>query len=337
MKAVIYRQPLPIDQADSLIDATLPDPQPAGRDLLVKVEAIAVNPVDTKIRRGVDPQGADKVLGWDAAGTVVAVGPEASLFKPGDAVYYAGAIDRAGSNAELQVVDERIVGRKPASLGFAEAAALPLTSITAWELLFDRLGLRVGKPAGAGSLLIVGGAGGVGSIATQLARRLTGLEVIASASTPESQAWCRQMGAHHVVNHREPLAAQVKAIVPGGVNYVLALTQTEQHFAELVEALAPQGAIACIDDLKQPLDLLALKRKSASFHWEFMFTRSLFGTDDMIAQHHLLNEVAELIDAGLLRSTANGDLGRINAANLRAAHARIESGRSVGKLVLSGF
>ena len=337
MKAVAYRQSLPIDHTDSLLDVTLPDPIPEGRDLLVKVEAIAVNPVDTKIRLGVDPQGTDKVLGWDAAGTVIAVGAEASLFKPGDTVYYAGAIDRPGSNAELQRVDERIVGRKPASLSFAEAAALPLTSITAWELLFDRLGLRLGKPAKAGSLLIVGGAGGVGSIATQLARRLTGLQVIATASSPQSQAWCREMGAHHVIDHHQPLAAQVHAIVPDGVNYVLALTQTAQHFPALVEALAPQGAIACIDDPKPPLDLLALKRKSGSFHWEFMFTRSLFHTDDMIAQHHLLNEVADLIDAGLLRTTFNGDLGRINAANLRQAHARIESGRSIGKLVLSGF
>ena len=337
MKAVAYRHSLPIEHADSLIDVTLPDPVASGHDLLVRVAAISVNPVDTKVRRRVDPQGKDKLLGWDAAGTVVAVGPEVSLFKPGDEVYYAGSIDRAGSYAELQLVDERIVGHKPQSLGFAEAAALPLTSITAWELLFDRLGVRLGKPADAGSLLIVGGAGGVGSIATQLARRLTGLTVIASASTDESQAWTRSMGAHHVVNHREPLAAQVKAIVPGGVDYVLALTHTEQHFEEIVELLAPQGKLGCIDDPAKPLDLGALKRKSLSFHWESMFTRSSFQTADMIGQHHLLDEVASLIDTGVLRSTIGQNLGTINAANLKRAHALLESARSVGKAVLSGF
>lgn len=337
MKAVAYRHSLPIEHADSLIDVTLPDPVASGHDLLVRVAAISVNPVDTKVRRRVDPQGKDKLLGWDAAGTVVAVGPEVSLFKPGDEVYYAGSIDRAGSYAELQLVDERIVGHKPQSLGFAEAAALPLTSITAWELLFDRLGVRLGKPADAGSLLIVGGAGGVGSIATQLARRLTGLTVITSASTDESRAWTRAMGAHHVVNHREPLAAQVKAIVPGGVDYVLALTHTEQHFEEIVELLAPQGKLGCIDDPAKPLDLGALKRKSLSFHWESMFTRSSFQTADMIGQHHLLDEVASLVDAGVLRSTIGQNLGPVNAANLKRAHALVESSRSIGKAVLSGF
>jgi zinc-binding alcohol dehydrogenase family protein len=337
MKAVAYRHSLPIDHADSLLDITLPEPVVSGRDLLVKIESIAVNPVDTKVRLGVDPKGSDKVLGWDAAGIVQAVGPEVSLFKPGDAVYYAGALERSGSNAELQLVDERIVGRKPTSLSFAEAAALPLTAITAWELLFDRLALRLGKPSDQQSMLIVGGAGGVGSIATQLARRLTGLKVIATASTPESQAWCRQMGAHHVINHREALVPQIQAIVPGGVDYVLALTQTDQHFNALAEALAPQGKIACIDDPSGPLDIKALKRKSGSFHWEFMFTRAMFQTQDMIAQHRLLNEVADLVDAGVLKTTFNGDFGRINAANLKRAHAQLEGGRSIGKIVLSGF
>lgn len=337
MKAVAYRHNLPIDNPDSLLDVTLPDPVPTGRDLLVRVEAIAVNPVDTKVRRGVDPKGSDKVLGWDAAGTVVAAGPDARLFRPGDAVYYAGAIDRPGANSALHLVDERLVGRKPATLGFAEAAALPLTSITAWELLFDRLGVRIGKQADAGSLLVIGGAGGVGSIATQLARRLTGLTVIATASTPESQAWSRDMGAHHVINHREALAPQLQAIVPGGVDYILALTQTDQHFPAFADIVAPQGKIACIDDPTGPLDIVSLKRKSVSFHWELMFTRSLFQTPDMIAQHRLLDEVADLVDAGLITSTVNRNLGPINAANLREAHALIESGRSVGKIVLSGF
>ena len=337
MKAVAYRQALPIDHPESLLDVTLPDPVATGRDLLVRVEAISVNPVDVKIRAGVDPQGTDKVLGWDAAGTVVAVGPGVTLFQPGDAVYYAGTLDRPGSNAELQLVDERIVGRKPASLGFAEAAALPLTSITAWELLFDRLGIRIGKPAQAGTLLIVGGAGGVGSIATQLARRLTGLNVIATASTPESRDWCLRMGAHHVVNHRQELPPQIQAIAPGGVDYVLALTHTDQHFDALAQVLAPQGHIACIDDPQGPLNIQALKRKSGAFHWEFMFTRPLLQTADMAAQHRLLDEVADLVDAGLLRSTFSQDFGAINAANLRRAHAQVESNRSIGKVVLSGF
>ncbi|WP_049621953.1 zinc-binding alcohol dehydrogenase family protein [Frateuria defendens] len=337
MKAVAYRHALPIDQAESLIDLELPEPVAAGRDLLVKVEAVSVNPVDVKIRANAAPQGEPRVLGWDAAGTVVAVGPEASLFKPGDTVYYAGALDRPGSNAELQVVDERLVGRKPRSLGFAEAAALPLTAITAWELLFDRLGVRLGKPAGAGALLIVGGAGGVGSIATQLARRLTGLTVIATASTPASREWTLSMGAHHVIDHSRPLAEQVKAIVPGGVDYVLGLTHTGQHFDAIAEALAPQGKLAVIDDPETPPDVRKLKTKSASFHWEFMFTRSRFQTADMIAQHQLLNEVADLIDAGLLRTTFNKDFGALNAANLKRAHALIESGRTTGKAVLSGF
>lgn len=336
MKAVAYRHALAIDQAESLLDLTLPEPAAAGRDLLVRVEAVSVNPVDTKVRANMDPKGEARVLGWDAAGTVVAVGPEVSLFKPGDAVYYAGALDRPGSNAELQLVDERIVGHKPASLGFAEAAALPLTSITAWEALFDRLGIRTDK-TDTGSLLIVGGAGGVGSIATQLARQLTGLTVITSASSPASREWTLSMGAQHVIDHHQPIAAQVKAIVPGGVGYVLLLTHTDQHFDEIAEALAPQGKIAVIDDPKSVPDVRKLKLKSASLHWEFMFARPRYQTADMIAQHQLLDEVASLIDAGRLRSTFNQDFGPINAANLKRAHALIESGRSTGKVVLSGF
>jgi zinc-binding alcohol dehydrogenase family protein len=337
MKAVAYRRALPIEHADSLIDIELPEPVPDGRDLLVRVQAVSVNPVDTKVRANVDPMGEARVLGWDAAGTVVAVGPDVGLFKAGDPVYYAGALDRPGSNSELHRVDERIVGRKPQSLSFAQAAALPLTSITAWELLFDRLSVRFGKPAGAGTLLVVGGAGGVGSIAIQLARRLTGLTVIASASTPASREWTLAMGAHHVVDHGRPLAGQVKALASGGADYVLGLTHTEQHFDEIAEALAPQGKVAVIDDPKKPPNILALKTKSASFHWEFMFTRPRYQTADMIAQHRLLDEVADLVDAGLLRTTFKQDLGVINAANLKRAHALLESGRTTGKLVLSGF
>ncbi|WP_266156934.1 zinc-binding alcohol dehydrogenase family protein [Dyella silvatica] len=335
MKAVAYRHSLPIADPQSLLDVELPDPLAQGRDLLVKIEAISVNPVDTKVRKRTDPQGADKVLGWDAAGTVLAVGAEVSLFKPGDAVYYAGAIDRPGSNAQLQLVDERIVGRKPGSLDFADAAALPLTSITAWELLFDRLG--VPRDNTAGSVLIVGAAGGVGSMAVQLARKLTGLTVIGTASREASREWVLGMGAHHVIDHHGDLAAQVRALAPQGVNYVLSLTHTEQHYAAIVDVLKPQGRLALIDDPATLLDIRLLKGKSLSLHWESMFTRSLFHTDDMSAQHRLLNEVADLVDAGVLRSSVRENLGRIDAANLRRAHALLEDGTSIGKWVLSGF
>ncbi|BDU20098.1 zinc-binding alcohol dehydrogenase family protein [Dyella sp. GSA-30] len=337
MKAVAYRTSLPSSDPNSLIDVELPEPKPEARDLLVQVEAISVNPVDTKIRQRVDPQGTDKVLGWDVAGTVVAVGSEVSLFKPGDHVFYAGAIDRPGGNAQLQVVDERIVGRKPGTLDFAEAAALPLTAVTAWELLFDRLGVPRDGTRPAGTVLVIGAAGGVGSIAVQLARKLTGATVIGTASRAESREWVLGLGAHHVVDHRGDLASQIKAIAPQGVDYVLSLTHTEQHFAAIVEVLKPQGKLGLIDDPSTPLDVTRLKQKSISLHWEFMYTRSLFHTPDMQAQHRILNEVADLVDAGALRSTISGNLGTINAANLRKAHAQLESHGTTGKLVLSGF
>lgn len=337
MKAVAYRRSLPTTDAECLIDVSLPEPKPGGRDLLVRVEAVSVNPVDTKIRRRVDPQGTDKVLGWDAAGTVVAVGGEVTLFKPGDHVYYAGALDRPGSNAELQLVDERIVGRKPATLDMFQAAAMPLTTITAWELLFDRFGIPRGNAARTGAVLIVGAAGGVGSMAVQLARRLTNLTVIGTASRPETQAWVRELGAHHVVDHRGDLKSQVLAAAPQGVDYVLSLTHTEQHYPVLVELLKPQGKFGLIDDPEEVLDIGLLKRRSLSLHWEFMFTRPLFQTEDMKAQHQLLNEVADLVDAGVLRTTLREHLGPIDAANLRRAHERLESGSTIGKLVLGGF
>lgn len=335
MKAVAYRKSLPSNDPQSLIDVELPEPVPGARDVLVRVEAISVNPVDTKIRQRVDPQGADKVLGWDAAGTVVAVGGEVSLFKPGDTVYYAGAVDRAGSNAQFQVVDERIVGRKPASLDFAQAAALPLTAVTAWELLFDRLGVPRQGPVG--TILVIGAAGGVGSIAVQLARKLTSATVIGTASREASRDWVLKQGAHHVVDHRGDLVEQVRAIAPQGIDYVLSLTHTEQHFAAIVELLKPQGKLGLIDDPSAPLDIVKLKQKSISLHWEFMYTRSLFHTQDMQAQHRILNEVADLVDAGALQSTLTENLGVINAENLRRAHAQLESHSTLGKVVLSGF
>ncbi len=338
MKAVGYRKPSPIDDPESLLDINLPDPVAAGHDLLVEIKAISVNPVDVKVRAGSPPAAGSeyKVLGWDAAGVVKQVGPDVSLFKPGDEVFYAGAYQRPGTNAELHVVDERIAGRKPRSLSFAHAAALPLTSVTAWELLFDRLGVKPGKPANAGSLLIIGGAGGVGSILIQLARRLTGLTVIATASRPETQQWCRDLGAHYVIDHSKPFADQLKAIGIPEVELIASLTGTEQHYPGLVDVLAPQGRVAVIDDPKV-LDVKPLKRKSASLHWEFMFARSLFSTPDMIAQHNILDEVAEMIDSGILRTTAADTFGTINAANLKKAHAFIESGRARGKIVLEGF
>jgi len=337
MKAVAYRRSLPIEDAESLQDVELSEPVAQGRDLLVKVEAVSVNPVDTKIRKRVDPQGADKVLGWDAAGTVVAVGADVTLFKPGDTVFYAGAIDRSGSNAALQLVDERIVGRRPSTLDFAQAAAMPLTTLTAWELLFDRLGVPRGSTARSGVVLIVGGAGGVGSMAIQLARRLTNFTVVATASRDDSRAWATDMGAHHVVDHRADLVAAVKAVAPQGVDYVLSLTHTEQHFPALVELLKPQGKLGLIDDPATPLDIGLMKSKSISLHWEFMYTRSLHHTEDMQAQHRILNEVSDLVDAGVLRTTLRENIGAINAGNLRRAHAQLESASTIGKLVLSGF
>ena len=309
-----------------------------GSDLLVQVKAVSVNPVDTKVRKGAKPADGQeyKILGWDASGIVQAVGPEVSLFKPGDRVWYAGSIARQGTNSQLHLVDERIVALAPKSLDFAAAAALPLTTITAWEMLFDRLGIAPGKAPTGKSLLIVGASGGVGSIMTQLASRLTSLTVIGTASRPETQAWVRELGAHHVIDHSKPLAAELERLGYPQVDYVVSLTHTDQHFEQIVQAIAPQGKFGLIDD-PASLDIGLLKRKSVSLHWEFMFTRSLFETDDMLAQHRLLSEVAELIDAGLIRTTLSERFGTINASNLKKAHALIESGKARGKLVLEGW
>jgi zinc-binding alcohol dehydrogenase family protein len=337
MRAIGYRKSLPIDQAESLIDLDIEKPAPQGRDLLVQVKAISVNPVDTKVRKRAAPKDGEppKILGYDATGVVAAVGPEATLFKPGDEVWYAGSIIRPGTNSEFHLVDERIVGRKPKSLDFAAAAALPLTSITAWEMLFDRFAVARGGGEGK-SLLIVGGAGGVGSIAIQLARTLTKLTVIATASRPETQSWCKELGAHHVIDHSKPMAEQLKERGHRFVDYVFGVTQSDQHFDTIVDAIAPQGKFGLIDD-PQPLDTSKLKGKSASVHWEAMFTRSTFQTPDMEEQHKLLSEVARMVDDGTIRTTVQENLGVINAANLRRAHAMVESGRTRGKIVLEGF
>jgi zinc-binding alcohol dehydrogenase family protein len=337
MKAIGYSQPHAV-HSNGLIDITLPDPSPAGHDLLVEVRAISVNPVDTKVRAGVAPAAGQeyKVLGYDASGIVRAVGPDVTLFKAGDRVWYAGSITRPGTNSELHLVDERIVGRMPATLDFAQAAALPLTTITAWEMLFDRLGIAPGKKPADKKLLIIGASGGVGSIMTQLAARLTSLTVIGTASRPETQAWVRELGTHHVIDHSQPIAAELKRIGMPEVDYVVSLTQTDSHLDQIVEALVPQGRFGLIDDPKN-VDMTKFKRKSLSIHWESMFTRSMFGTPDIGAQHRLLTEVAQLVDAGLIRTTMTESFGAINATNLRRAHALIESGRSRGKVVLEGW
>lgn len=335
MKAIAYtRHDLPTDDPRSLVDIDLPTPEPGPRDLLVAVRAISVNPVDTKIRRSATPE-APKVLGWDAVGTVAAIGSAVTLFKPGDEVYYAGALTRPGTNAEFHLVDERIVGSKPRTLSDAEAAALPLTTITAWELLFDRLGVPEGGGAGQ-SLLVVGAGGGVGSMLVQLARKLTRLTVIGTASRAETRQWVRDLGAHHVIDHSKPLTDELARIGVPQVHLVASLTHTGEHYARIIDALAPQGRLALIDDLPM-LDAMPLKSKSISLHHEMMFTRSLFETPDMARQNELLDRVSQLIDDGVLRTTLGDHYGKINAANLRRAHAMLESNRTRGKIVLEGF
>ena len=340
MRAIGYQDSRSAEDPLALVDIALPDPSPGPGDLLVRVEAIAVNPVDTKVRRRDAPaDGSWRVLGWDAAGTVEAVGAAVTGFAPGDQVWYAGALNRPGCNSELQLVDARLVACRPANLAVEAAAALPLTAITAWELLFDRLRLSQGPEAHRGEvLLVVGGSGGVGSILVQLALQLTGQTVVATASRPESRAWLQELGVQHVIDHHQPFAPQLQALGINAVQRAVSLTHTDQHFNQLVEVLAPQGALALIDDPDPAaINVLALKRKSLSLHWELMFTRSLFQTDDMAAQGELLARVAELVEAGRLRSTLQQVLGVINAANLRLAHQRIESQATIGKLVLAGW
>ncbi|MGL4573211.1 MAG: zinc-binding alcohol dehydrogenase family protein [Burkholderiaceae bacterium] len=336
MKAVGYIQSLPVSDANALQDLTLANPAPGAHDLLVRVNAVSVNPVDTKVRKNRAPkEGAPEVLGWDAVGTVQAVGAQVTGFAKGDRVYYAGAINRPGSNSELHVVDARIAAHAPKTLDDAQAAALPLTSITAWELLFDRLQIAQGGGAGQ-SLLVIGGAGGVGSILIQLARQLTQLRVIATASRPETQAWCTALGAHAVIDHSKPLRAQLDALGIAHVHYATSLTQTAQHWDALIDALAPQGKLALIDDFES-VDVMKLKSKSLSLHWELMFTRSLFTTPDIAQQGALLATVAKLVDAGRIKTTLAEHFGVINAANLKRAHALVESGTARGKVVLQGW
>lgn len=334
MRAIGYTDAGPISGENPLIEFETDIPEPEPNDLLIEVRGISVNPVDVKVRTNMQPHGAPRILGFDAAGIVKEVGPETTRFRPGDEVFYAGDITRPGSNAEFQLVDERIVGRKPSSLGFAEAAGMPLTTITAWEILFDSFGLEEGEGEGE-SLLVIGGAGGVGSIMIQLAKQLTGLRVIATASRRDTRTWVEKMGGDHVINHRNPLDEEMKAlgIAP---RYVASLTNTGDHFASIVELVKPRGHIALIDDPKV-LDIVPLKSKALSVSWEFMFTRSMFQTEDMDVQHRLLNRVADLLDNGTLISTVNRHGGSLSVANLQSAHELQASGTAIGKTVLDGF
>lgn len=337
MKAVAFNQPLPVSDPLCLQDVELPEPVAGEHDVLVEVRAIAVNPVDAKVRQRETPAPGDwRVPGWDAAGVVLATGAAVTRFRPGERIWYAGALMRPGCCSERHVVDARLAGHMPSSLDFKAAAAMPLTAITAWELLFERLQIAPGAASRGQSLLVIGAAGGVGSVLIQLARKLTEATVIATAARPESRDWVLGMGAHHVLDHRQPLSQALARLGLGEVSHVASLTQTHAHIAEIVNCLQPQGRLGLIDD-PEPFDLRLLKRKSLSLHWEFMFTRALFGTDDLARQGEILDEVARLVDAGVLRSTANADYGRINADNLRRAHALLESGQARGKIVLAGF
>lgn len=337
MKAIGFQQALPITAPQALVDLELPVPAFGEHDLLVQVQAISVNPVDVKVRASATmPPGEWRIPGWDAVGRVHAKGGRVAGFEVGERVFYAGAIDRPGSNAQFQAVDARIVGHAPQSLDDADAAALPLTSLTAWETLFERLQVQHGVAGAAHAILIIGGAGGVGSLAIQLLRARTGLTVIATASRPETAAWVRRLGAHHVIDHRQPLAAQVAALGLGAPGFVFSTTHTGHYLPDIGALIAPQGRIALIDD-PQTLDILPLKRKSLSVHWELMFTRSLFGTPDLPRQREILNSIASLADEGKIATTRTQTLGVINAGNLRKAHALLESGRAIGKTVLAGW
>jgi len=338
MKAVALTRYLPISHPEALIDVELPRPTATGHDLLVEVRAVSVNPVDVKVRAPNDTVEAEpRVLGWDVSGIVREVGDAVTLFRPGDEIWYAGSITRPGADSEFHLVDERIVGRKPASLDHAQAAALPLTTITAWEALFERLAISRDPARNRGRhLLLIGAAGGVGSIALQLARH-AGLKVIATASRAESIAWVRRFGAEHVVDHNQPLAPQLAAIGVPEVEYILCLNDSGRHYPGFADIIRPQGRIALIQRPEGPVDIGALMTKSVTLAWEMMFTRSMFGTDDMIEQHRLLNEVADMFDSGELQGTLSANYGVIDAANLRRAHATIEGGHTLGKIVLEGF
>ena len=334
MKAVAYQKSGP---ADVLVDVELPDPVASGRDVLVEVCAVSVNPIDCKVRtRAAPPSGEWKTLGWDVAGVVKSVGADVRSFAPGDKVWYAGSLERDGANAQLHLVDERLVARLPENLSFSAAAAMPLTSITAWEMLFDRLAVERAVPGAQEVVLIIGAAGGVGSVAVQLARQLTGLSVVATASRPQTVAWVQSLGAHHVVDHSQPLAPQFAEQGIAAPAFVFSIQSTHSYVEQIADLIAPQGRFGLIDD-PDVFDLKLFKRKSVSVHWESMFTRSSFETVDMDEQGKLLTKLSVLVETGHIRSTLTDVAGPINAENLIAAHKRIESGTSRGKIVLEGF
>lgn len=329
--AIGYQANLPTSDPTSLLPRQLEVPSLRPHDVLVEVEAVSVNPVDVKLRAG-SPADGFRVLGFDAAGTVREIGDAVTLFQPGDEVFYAGSIDRPGTNQRLHAVDERIVGRKPRSVSFADAASLPLTAITAWESLFDRLLLA---PESRGTLLVIGATGGVGSVLIQLVEALLpGVTVIATASDPERGKWVRALGVEHVVDHRSDLVEQVLDIVPGGVDWVFTAHSHGQveAYAQIVR---PFGHIVAIDD--GPRDVSPLKGKSIAWHWELMFTRPVQQSSDMIEQHHLLDGIAELVDTGRLRPTVTHVFSPIAPETLREAHALVEAGRTVGKVVIHGW
>ena len=335
MKAIAYQENLPIEDLKSLQDIELNTPKACARDILVEVKAISVNPVDIKVRKRAKPsEGEWKILGFDASGIVKEVGSDVTLFKVGDKVFYAGDLTRTGTNAQLHLVDERIVGRMPKSLSFAQSAALPLTSITAWEMLFDRL--LVDKKTKGKSILVIGAAGGVGSIMVQLIKQLTNLDLIATASREETKQWLKDLGVDHVINHKNKLSDEFKKYNLPEVDYVVCLNNTDEHLFEIVKVIKAQGRFGLTDDPSE-FSIMPFKMKAVSIHWEFMFTRSMFKTEDMQAQHDLLNEVSNLVDKGILKSTVAKNFGAINAKNLRKAHAYLESGKSKGKIVLEGF
>lgn len=337
MKAVGSYKALEVNEAEAFLDVEIDKPEASGRNLLVEVKAISVNPVDTKIRKRPHPDETLRILGWDASGVVTAVGDEVSMFNVGDEVYYAGCITKPGSNSEYQLVDERIAAKKPTSIGFADAAALPLTTITAWEALFERLGVsKTSKDAGK-TILMIGGAGGVGSIAIQLAKKLANLEIIATASRPESADWCKARGADHTINHYEDIAEQLDAIGKPQVDYVLCLTNIAGYWKTITDVIKPQGKICTIVDFFEDGNMDLLKLKSATFAFEFMFTRSMHQTDDMDEINVLLSETAAMIDGGDLVTTTCEVVSPINADNVRKVHATIEEGRSIGKYVLEGW
>ena len=341
MKAIAFDLSQPISESNSLIEIDIPTPKAIGRDVLVKVDAISVNPVDAKIRMRARPEkGEPKILGYDAVGTVIEAGDSCELFKQGDKVYYAGDMNRQGSNAEYQLVDERLVGKAPQSIDSAQAAALPLTSLTAFEMLFDRLQIDTKRAFQTkdNTLLITAAAGGVGSVMIQLVKALCPeVKIIATASRDESAKWCKQMGADFVINHKLGIAKEFERIGINGVSHIASISHTHEYFDDFINVIEPQGKICLIDDPATALNLQALKQKSVSLHWELMFTRSLFQTDDMIRQHHILNQVTHLIDEGKIKSTMGQHLGNISLSNLKKAHQLIETNTSIGKLVLEGF